>query len=151
MRAAMVAIHTALTTFASHEWIRFLIDSLSGLQAIRRHNAITCIRISLHYYHHHMLLLESITNLMEARRVAGSHTNLHQIRAHTNIRGNDLADAAAKLAVRNFDIVPPAQTNRVDIREIAPRPTHWIMYTVKPPRPDPALAIGNICGTLRRP
>jgi hypothetical protein len=52
---------------------------------------------------------------LEARRIAGFHTTLHKIRAHINIRGNDLADAAAKFAVRNFDILPQGVTTRVDI------------------------------------
>ena len=56
-----------------------------------------------------MLLLESITDLLETRRLAGYRTTLHKIRAYTNIRWNDLTDAAAKLAVRNFDTLPPNQ------------------------------------------
>ncbi len=63
----------------------------------------------------------------------GHRTTLHTIRAHTNIRGNDLADAAAKLAVRSFDTLPPNQEIRVDIGEVAPRPQHWVMYTATPP------------------
>jgi ribonuclease HI len=123
MRAELVAIQTALTTCASHEWIWIFNDSLSSLKAIRHHSTNPCILSSLHY-HNHMLLLESITDLLEARRLAGFHTTLHIIRAHTSIRGNDLADAAAKLEVRNFDILSQAQTTRVDNGEIAPRPTH---------------------------
>jgi hypothetical protein len=69
-----------------------------------------------------MLLLKSITDLLEARRLAGHRTTLHKIRAHTNIRGNDIADAAAKLAVRNFDTLPPNNELRVEIGEVAPRP-----------------------------
>jgi len=44
-----------------------------------------------------MLLIEVITALLETRRLAGFQTILHKIRAHAKIRGNDLADAAAKL------------------------------------------------------
>ena len=65
--------------------------------------------------------------------MAGRRTTLYKIRAHTDIRGNDLADTAAKLAVRSFGTLPPNQTLRVDIGEIAPRPPYWIMYTAKPP------------------
>jgi hypothetical protein len=71
-----------------------------------------------------MLLLDGFTELLEDRRLAGFHTTLKKLRAHTDIRESDLADAAAKLAVRNFDTLPPAQTTRVDIGEIAPHPTH---------------------------
>jgi hypothetical protein len=88
-----------------------------------------------------MTLLESIVDLLETRIQAGRSTTLHKIRAHTNIRGNDLADAAAKLAVRSFDTLPHHQTRRVDKGETAPRPQYWIMYTAKPPplcvAPDP--------------
>ncbi len=38
MSAELVAIHTTLTGFASHDWIGIFIDPLSGFQAIRRHN-----------------------------------------------------------------------------------------------------------------
>jgi hypothetical protein len=34
---------------------------------------------------------------------------------------------------------------------MTPRPTHWVMYMVKPPRPDSAIAIGTNCATLHRP
>ena len=146
MRADLVVIHTALATFAKHDWLGIFTDSMSNL-----HNANPDIRSSLHY-HHHMLLLESITDLLETRRrLSGFHTTLHKLRAHTNIRGNDLADAAAKLVVRNFDTLPPAQSPRVGIREIAPHPSHWVMYTATPLRPDSALSAGSNRATLRRP
>ncbi len=53
-----------------------------------------------------MLLLGGITDLLEERRRKGFRTTLHKIRAHTNIRGNDLADAAAKMAVTQYDSIP---------------------------------------------
>jgi len=71
-----------------------------------------------------MLLLESITDLLETKRLAGFHTAHHKIRAHTNIRGNDLVEAIAKMKVRYFNTLPPAQTTRVDIGEIAPPAQH---------------------------
>jgi hypothetical protein len=55
---------------------------------------------------------------------------MKKIKRHTHIRGNDLADAAAKIAVRSFDTLPPAQTTRVDVGKIAPRPKYWVMYTL---------------------
>ncbi len=88
---------------------------------------------------------------MEARQRAGLSTTLHKIRAHINIRGNDLADAAAKLAVAHYDALPPSQKRRVETGEIAPRPHHWVMYTDKPPPPTPALSTRTNCATLRRP
>ena len=98
-----------------------------------------------------MLLLDSITDLLETRQRSSLSTTLHKIRAHTNIRGNDLADAAAKLAVTHYDTLPPTQTRRVEIGEIAPRPHYWVMYTAKPPPPAPTLSTGTNRATLRRP
>jgi hypothetical protein len=78
-----------------------------------------------------MLLLGSITDFIETRRLVGLRITLHTIRAHINIRGNDLVDAAAKLAVTHFNTFPPPQTLRVEIVETAPRPIHWVMYSAK--------------------
>jgi len=132
MRAELVAIHTALTRFENHSWICIFTDSLSSLQAIRLHYYKLGLATAPHY-HHHMLLLQSISNLLETRREKGYSTSLRKIRAHIHIRGNDLADAAAKLAVTNFDTLPGDQTTRFDIGAVAPRTPFWIMYTTNPP------------------
>ena len=125
MRAELVAIHTALTTFDAHDWISIFADSLSSLQAIRHHHTNPGTT-SAKNYHHHNLLSGSIADLLETRRLVGLSNTLSKIRGHTNIRGNDLADAdaPAKLAVTHFDTLPPLQKRRVDIGEIAPRPVH---------------------------
>ena len=149
-RAELVAIRTALVTFASNELIGIFTDSLSSLQAIRHHNINPSIPSSLHR-HHHILLIGSIMDLLETMRLAAFHTTLHEIRAYTNIRRNDLAEAAAELGVRNFDTLPPAHILRVYIGKIAPRPIHWVVYTTTPPRPEPALATGTNRATLNRP
>ena len=151
MRAELVTIHTALTTFASHEWIGIFTDSLSSLQTIRCHYTNPGAGRSMHYLHH-MLLFGSIINLLETIRSAGFvRTTLHNIRAHTITRGKDLVDAAAKLAVTHFDTPTPSQTMRVNIGGIAPRPTHWVMYTANPPPTDPDLSTCSNRSTLRRP
>ena len=150
MRAELVAIHTALTTFATHEWMGICTDSLSSLQPIRYHHTNPGTNGAKHY-HHHRLLLGSITDILETRRSAGLRTNLHKIRAHTIIRGNDLADAAAKLAATHYDTLPPPQTRRVETGETTPRPNHRVMYSAKPPPPLSALFSGTNCATLRRP
>ena len=140
----MVAIHTALNTFHIHEWIEIFTDSLSSHQAIEHHNTNPDI-CSSKYYHHHMLILESIIDLLETKRLDGYRTTLHKIRVHTNIRGNDLADTTAKLAVLSFATLPPDQKIRVDIGEIAPRPKHRVMYTATPP------SLGVVPATLNSP
>jgi ribonuclease HI len=149
MRAELVAIHTALNTFVAHEWIGIFTDSLSSLQAIQHQHTHPGIR-SAKDYHHHRILLESISNILETRRLAGHHTTLNKIRAHTHIRGNDLADAAAKMAVRSFDTLPTHATIRVDIGEVAPRPQHWVMYTVTPPPLEISPATRRISATNTR-
>jgi len=64
MRAELVAIHTALSKFEDHPWIGVFADSLSNLHAIRLHCYSPDLAIAPHY-HHHMLLLQSISNLLE--------------------------------------------------------------------------------------
>ena len=141
MRAELVAIHTALATFEDHAWMGIFTDSLSNIQAIRLHITRPGLSTAPHY-HHHMLLLQSICLLLESRLEKGYSTTIRKIRAHTHVRGNDLADAAAKLAVTDFDTLPNEQTLRVDIGAIAPRPPFWVMYTANPTTPPPALSTG---------
>ncbi len=134
MRADLVAIHIALSTFSIHNWIGIFTDYLSSLQAIR-HPHTNPGTTSAKHYHHHRLMLKSITDLLDTRQRSGFKTTLHKSRAHTTIRGNDLPDAAAKLADTHYDTLPPSQKWRVETGEIAPRPHYWAMYTAKPPPP----------------
>ena len=123
MGAELVAIHTALDKFTTHKWVGVFTDSLFNIQTVRRRysqQGPTRPRD----YHHHMLLLSGIADLLEERRRRGFRTTLHKIRAHTNIRGNDLADAAAKMAVTQYDSLPESQNLTVVIGEIPPRPPH---------------------------
>jgi ribonuclease HI len=150
MRAELVAIHTALATFAEHTWLGIFTDSLSSIQAIRLRFTRPGLSSAPHY-HHHMLLLQSICHLLEARIEKGFYTTIRKIRAHSHIRGNDLADTAAKLAVTDFDTLPTEQTLRVDTGAIAPRPPFWVMYTANPAAPTPALSTGPRQATLRPP
>ena len=119
----LVAIHTALTTLASHDLIGIFTDFLSSLQAMRHYNTNLGTRSLLHY-HPHMILLGIKPDLLETIRSAGFRTTIHEIRAHTNIRGNDLADAAAKIAVTHFETQLLTLIIRVNAGGIAPRPTH---------------------------
>jgi hypothetical protein len=138
----------ALTTFESHDWIGIFTYSLSSLQTIRHHYSNIGTSSSMHY-HHHLRLLGSITDLLKTKRVASFRTTLHKTRAHTNIRGNDFADVVVKLAVTDFDTLPPTQNNRVDTGEILL--THWVMYTVKPLVHDQAVSSGTNRAPIRRP
>ena len=150
MRAELVAMHTAHTTFAMNGWISIFTDSLSSLEAFWRHRTNPGTTSAKHY-HHHNLMLGSNTGLLETRRLAYVSITLHKVKAHANIRGNDLADAAVKPAVTHYETLPPPQTQRDEIEEIAPRLSHWVMYSVKPPPPIPALSTGTNCTTLHRP
>ncbi len=145
-----MAIHTALTRFEDHPWLGIFSTSLSSIQAIRLHYQRSGLSIAPNY-HHHMPLLHSITDLMETRRENGYSTVMRKIRAHIHIRGNDLADATAKLAVTEYDTLPSEQTLRVEIGSIAPRPPFWVMYTANPTTPPPILATGPRQATLRSP
>jgi ribonuclease HI len=107
MRAELIAINTALSTFSTHNWIGISTSSLSSLQAIRHHHTNPGTT-SANHYHHHKLLADNIADLLVTRQRSGLSTTLHKIRAHTNIWGNDLADAAAKLAVTHYETLPPA-------------------------------------------
>ncbi len=98
-----------------------------------------------------MLIIKSISHLLESRREKGYTASLRKIIAHTHIRGNDLADAAAKLAVTDYDTLPHEHTLRVDVGVMVPRPPFWVMYTSKPPTLSPALATGPRQATLRPP
>ena len=109
MRAELVAMHTALAKIAPHvcsTLLHIFTDSLSSLQATKYHHTNPGTPGAKNY-HHHRLLLDSITDLLETRRLSGLRTTLHKIRAHTNIRGNDLVDATTKLAVTHYDALPP--------------------------------------------
>jgi hypothetical protein len=149
MLAERVAIHTDLNTFDAHEWIVIFTDSLSSLHAIR-HTYTNPISGCPRHYHQNSLLLGGITDILEDRRRKGLITTLRKIRAHKIIRGNDLADAAAKLAVTSCESLPPSQTLKVDMGEIAMRPLHWVTYTVKPQVHPPYLGSGPQQGTLRQ-
>jgi hypothetical protein len=150
MRTELVAIHTALTKFEDHLWLSVFTYSFSTLQALCLHYYRPGLTIAPHY-HPHMLLLQSISHLLESRREKSYSTSLRKVRAHTHIRGNDLADAAAKIAVTDYDTLPSEQTTRVDIGAIVPRPPFWVMYTVNHHTPSPALAAGPRQATIRPP
>ncbi len=70
-----------------------------------------------------LLLLSGISDLLEERRSKSFSTILHKIRAHTNIRDNDLADAAAKLAVTQYDSLPESQKLKLTVGDVAPHPS----------------------------
>ena len=37
------------------------------------------------------------------------------------------------MAFTQYDCLPESQKLKVDLGEVAPRPPHWVMYTVRPP------------------
>ena len=150
MRAELVAIYTALDKFAAHEWVGIFTDSLSSLQAIRHRYTNPRAHGSQHY-DHYMLISSGITDLLEEKRRRGFITTLHKIRSHANIRGNVLADVAAKMAVTQYDSLPESQKLRVTVGEAAPRHPYWGMYTMKPPPPPPQLGTDTRTATLRQP
>ncbi len=112
MRSELVEIRTALSKFEDHSWLDVFTNSLSSLQAIRLHYYKPGLLVAPHY-HHHMLLLQIISHLLEARRENGYTAALRNIRAHTRIRDNNLADVLAKQVVADYDTLPREHTMRV--------------------------------------
>ena len=84
-RAELLAIHTVLTRFENHPWLGIFTDSFSNLQAIRLHYYRPGPSIAPNY-HHHILLMQSISHLLETRKEKGYCTFLRKIRAHTHPR-----------------------------------------------------------------
>jgi len=72
-----------------------------------------------------MLMLKNIIDLLEAMRENVFFATLREIKTHTYIRGDDLTDAAAKLAVTDFDILPPENIIRMGFGSIALFPSHY--------------------------
>jgi hypothetical protein len=56
-------------------------------------------------------------------------TQLHKIRGHKNIKGDDLGDTAAKLVVIIFEGIPERQKCSFAIGKQAERPFFWVMHT----------------------
>jgi hypothetical protein len=147
MRAELVAIYVALDKYKNDKWIGIFIDSQTGLHAIQ--NQLQ--RPSRTAYHHHKPLLIAIISLIRYREGLNLHTQLQTIRGHTNIRGNDLADTAAKLVVTSFEEIPTSQKIIVTIGKQAERPPYWFMYANNPITPPIMLSTGPRALTLRQP
>jgi hypothetical protein len=62
----------------------------------------------------------------------GLSTKLHKIKGHTNIRGSDLANKAAKLVFTSFHDIPEHQKLTVTIGKLAERPPFLVMYANNP-------------------
>jgi hypothetical protein len=89
-------------------------------------------------YHHSTLILRSISDLLRSRQTQGFTAALYKLRAHTSIKGNNVADEAAKLAVTFFETLPPGQILRVDVGAIAP-PLGLVYYIPHNPSPNARL------------
>jgi ribonuclease HI len=146
-RAELVAIQVALNTCKDDPWIGIFTDSQTSLHAIQN----DLHRPSHTAYHHHKPLITVIVSSIQYRIRLSLPTILHRIRGHTNIRGNDLEDAAAKRVVRAFKDIREHQKVTVTIGKYAERPEFRVMYTDKPPTPSITLATGPHSATLRPP
>ena len=69
----------------------------------------------------------------------------------TYIWGNDLADAAAMLAVTDYDTLLQEQVIGIEIGAVASKPPLWVMYTTKHATPPQVLATGARQATLDPP
>jgi hypothetical protein len=147
MRAELVAIHVALDKYKNDNWIGIFTDFQASLHAIQ--NQLQ--RPSHTTYHHHRPLIAAIVNTLNYRASLGLPTTLNKIRGHTNIRGNDLANAATKLMVTSFENIPEHQKLTFTIGKQAERPPFWVMHTNNPTTPPILLATGPHSATLRPP
>ncbi len=95
MRAQLAAIYVALDKYKHDQWIGIFADSQTSLHAIQ--NELQ--RQSHTTYHHHKPLAIAIVDYLLYKAELGLPTTLHKIRGHTNIRGNELPDVAAKRVV----------------------------------------------------
>jgi hypothetical protein len=102
-------------------------------------------------YHHHKPLLSSIVNTIRYKESLNLPTKLHKIRGHTIIRGNDLADTAAKLMFTFIEEIPALQKLTVTIGKYTERSPYWFMYTNKPITPQISLSTGPYSLTLGPP
>ena len=147
MRAELVAIYVALDKYKDDKWLGIFTDSQTSLHAIQ--NQLQ--RPSHSAYHHHKPLLTAIVTLIRYRDGLNLPTHLRKIRGHTNIRGNDLADTAAKLVVTSFAEIPTHKKIIVTIGKQAEIPPYWVMYTNNPIIPSLPLSTGPLSSTLRQP
>ncbi len=107
MKAVFAAIYVALYKFKQDQWLGIFTDSQTSLHALQ--NELQ--RPSHTTYHHHKSLITAIVDSLLYRAELGLPTILHKIRGHTNIGGNDLADAAVKRVVANWDGIPENQNS----------------------------------------
>jgi ribonuclease HI len=147
MRAKLVAIYFALNKYKHSQLLGIFTESQTSLHAIQ--NELQ--RPSRTAYHHHKPLITAIIDSLLYRAELGLPTILHKIREHTNIRGNNLADAAAKRVVADWDGIPENQKLAVTIGRQAEQPPYWVMYTKTPPTPPIRLATCPLSATLRQP
>jgi len=80
MLAELIAIHTALPRSYDQPWLGIFTNSLSSLQTIRLHYNSPGLSATPHY-HRHMLLLKSISDLLETRRKSCLSTTMRKIKA----------------------------------------------------------------------
>ena len=99
LRAELAAIHQALIEFRDIRTFKCLIDSLTSLQQLQ---TVLTRPEEVSYYPHHVLL-HAIVEEIVARDTKGFVTHIMKVRAHVGVRGNELADAAAKSAIANKD------------------------------------------------
>jgi len=92
-RAELAAMSVALDSNRDSEVVKVLTDSQVVLHWIRNeiHRPMKMVA-SIHGE-----LVEEVVNLIIARDRAGRTTYIGKVKAHAGVRGNDMADAAAKL------------------------------------------------------
>ena len=99
-RAELIAILLALDQWRQQEDLVIATDSACAMQAIREHLQDA----EAHRYHKHKRLFQAISNKILPHARDSQHTSWVKVKSHIGIRGNELADALAVAATKEWDI-----------------------------------------------
>ena len=99
-RAELIAILFALDHWCEQEDLVIATDSACAMQAIKEHLQ----NPEAHRYHKHKRLFQAISNKILPHARDSQHTSWVKVKSHIGIRGNELADALAVAATKEWDI-----------------------------------------------
>ena len=148
-RAELAAIHAALLDATDESQLTIYTDSLCSIRYIARmmnrpHTLLEC---------KHVDLLSNIVSALGARALAGHCTAIYKVKAHAGVLGNELADAAAKLAGKKTD---PDDFYHVENSDNDPRSKGAWCSAPPPPREGetqdpspPAQHLGNLTRAVK--
>ena len=101
VRAELTAIYEALQQYSDLQELHILTDSLTAIQKLLLLNSQPMRSAK----DHHATVLHMIRDLLIARPEKGLHTSINKVKAHTGIKGSEIADQAAKEVVRAMQAI----------------------------------------------